>query len=71
MFLNEHLTDRQPLNLYQWIDQAPPEAWLAAEMIEEVPQIALQKEPISIEDTPGAKQLGSREPSSTSEQPDR
>ena len=24
MFLTEHLTDRQPLNPYQWIDQAPP-----------------------------------------------
>ena len=39
MFLTEHLTDRQPLNPYEWIDHAPPEAWLVAKMIEKVPQI--------------------------------
>ena len=44
MFLTEHLTDRQPLNPYQWIDQAPLEAWLAAKMIEEVPQIVPPEE---------------------------
>ena len=56
MFLNEHLTDRRPLNPYQWIDQAPPEAWLAAEMIEEVPQIVPPEEIASrAEDTPERK----------------
>ena len=28
MFLTEYLTDRQPLNPYQWIDQAPL-AWMS------------------------------------------
>ena len=55
MFLNEHLTDRQPLNPYQWIDQAPSEAWLAAEMVEVVPQIAPPDQPIATEDTPERK----------------
>ena len=44
MFLTEYLTDRQPLNPYQWIDQAPLEAWLAAKMIEAVPQSAPSEE---------------------------
>jgi hypothetical protein len=53
MFLTENLTDRQPLNPYEWIDQAPPEAWLAAKMIEEAPQIVPPEEIASrAEDTP-------------------
>ena len=56
MFLTEYLTDRQPLNPYQWIDEAPPEAWLAAKMIEVIPQIAPPEEfPSPAEDTPERK----------------
>jgi hypothetical protein len=49
MFLTEHLTDRQPLNPYQWIDQAPAESWLAAKIIEEVPRIG--KNPIATDNS--------------------
>jgi hypothetical protein len=53
MFLTEYLTDRQPLNPYHWINQAPPAAWLAAKMIEKVQQIV--EEPIAIDNTPERK----------------
>ena len=67
MFLKQHLTDRRPLNPYQWIDQAPPEAWLAAEMIEEVPQVAPPEKADREQKTRrSAKPLGSGEPSNTS-----
>ena len=49
MFLTEHLADRQPLNPYHWIDQASPEAWLAAKMVEEVPRIV--EKPMAIDNS--------------------
>ena len=49
MFLTEHLADRQPLNPYHWIDQAPPEAWFAAKMVEEVPRVV--EKPIAIDNS--------------------
>ena len=48
MFLTAHLTDRQPLNSYHWIDQAPPGAWFDAKMVEEVPRVV---EPIAIDNS--------------------
>ena len=55
MFLNAHLTDRRPLEPVPVDRPGPPEAWLAAEMIEEVPQIVPPEEPIASRRHAGAQ----------------